>query len=223
MAVILGLHVNIHVSQLPDPALREHRNRVFWTAFILDRLWACKLGCPPALQYQDIQVDLPTDPPTPLPGSLPDDFVQARYVTAYVKLTLIMNKVVRSIYGKDKITTLFNKVQKRVLELKDWVEELPQSFRISTSLSSNNSASSYHRYDVLSLHMTLNQVRVNPLVEYHNAVETDFVDTHLDNYTGHSPDPSLWPAPLHGHSYETNTPGREIFDGHLRYMRKTHL
>ncbi|KAM7191621.1 Fungal specific transcription factor domain containing protein [Naviculisporaceae sp. PSN 640] len=155
MAVILGLHVNIHESQLPDSVLREHRNRLFWTAFILDRLWACKLGCPPALQDQDIQVDLPTDPPTPSPGSLPEDFVQARYVTAYVKLTLIMNKVVRSIYGKDKITTLFNKVQKRVLELKDWVEELPQSFRISTSLSSTNSA--YHRYDVLSLHMTLNQ------------------------------------------------------------------
>lgn len=180
MAVILGLHVNIHVSQLPDPVLREHRNRVFWTAFILDRLWACKLGCPPAVQDEDIQVDLPTDlappttttkPSTPLGNNPPDDddddnddFVQARYVTAYVKLTMIMNKVVRSIYGKDKTHTLFNKVQKRVLELKDWVEELPQSFRISTcsNLSSASTSRTYHRYDVLSLHMTLNQVLRRP-------------------------------------------------------------
>src|SRR5688572_24726671 len=62
MAVIMGLHLNIPAAQLSDPVQREHRNRVWWTAYIFDRMWATKLGCPPAIQDEDVKVDLPSTP-----------------------------------------------------------------------------------------------------------------------------------------------------------------
>ncbi|KAF7624676.1 hypothetical protein AFLA_009917, partial [Aspergillus flavus NRRL3357] len=46
MAIIMGLHLNIPESQLSNACEREHRNRVWWTAYTLDRMWAAKLGYP---------------------------------------------------------------------------------------------------------------------------------------------------------------------------------
>ncbi|KAK4039006.1 fungal-specific transcription factor domain-containing protein [Parachaetomium inaequale] len=153
MAVIMGLHLNIPATQLSDPVQREHRNRVWWTAYIFDRMWATKLGCPPAIQDEDVKVDLPSTPA--VSGNLADDFGFAGYYVACVKLGGIAMNTVRSIYtGKDQANTLFNKVQQRVKQLKAWVEELPPSLHMDTTLGPNPN---YHNYDLLSLHLTPNQ------------------------------------------------------------------
>jgi hypothetical protein len=153
MAVIMGLHLNIPAAQLSDPVHREHRNRVWWTAYIFDRMWATKLGCPPAIQDEDVKVDLPSTPA--VSGSLADDFAFAGYYVACVKLGGIAMDTVRSIYtGKDQANTLFNKVHQRVKQLKAWVEELPPCLHMDTTLGPNPN---YHNYDLLTLHLTLNQ------------------------------------------------------------------
>jgi proline utilization trans-activator len=153
MGVIMGLHLNIPFAQQSDPVTREHRNRVWWTSYILDRMWASKLGCPPAIQDEDIKVDLPS--PVSVEGSRAKDFGYSGYYTAYVKLAGISMHTVRSIYtGKDQANALFNKVQQRVKELKAWAEELPPPLHLDTSLGPNPA---YHNYDLLSLHLTLNQ------------------------------------------------------------------
>ncbi|KFH46976.1 putative transcriptional regulatory protein-like protein [Hapsidospora chrysogenum ATCC 11550] len=59
-SVIMGLHLNVPRHQLPSRELREHRNRVWWTAYILDRSWACMLRKPVSIQDEDIDVDLPS-------------------------------------------------------------------------------------------------------------------------------------------------------------------
>ncbi|KAK4445293.1 fungal-specific transcription factor domain-containing protein [Podospora aff. communis PSN243] len=153
MGVIMGLHLNIPVAQQSDPVIREHRNRVWWTSYILDRMWASKLGCPPAIQDEDIKVDLPS--PISVEGPGAKDFGYAGYYKAFVKLAGISMHTVRSIYtGKDQASVLFNKVQQRVKELKAWAEELPPPLHLDTSLGANPA---YHNYDLLSLHLTLNQ------------------------------------------------------------------
>ncbi|KMU89092.1 hypothetical protein CIHG_07025 [Coccidioides immitis H538.4] len=52
--IIMGLHLNVPQNQLPSRELQEHRNRVWWTAYILDRSWACMLGKPVSIQDEDI-------------------------------------------------------------------------------------------------------------------------------------------------------------------------
>ncbi|KAK4187649.1 fungal-specific transcription factor domain-containing protein [Podospora australis] len=151
MAVIMGLHLNIPAAQLSDPVLREHRNRVFWTAYMFDRRWATILGCPPAVQDEDVQVDLPSD----IPGNA--DFAFAGFHVAHVKLSSIAMNTVRSVYAPKKnrqASTLFNQVQQRVKELKTWVEELPPCLHLDTAAPDPNPL--YHNYDLLSLHLFLN-------------------------------------------------------------------
>ncbi|KAK0634158.1 fungal-specific transcription factor domain-containing protein [Immersiella caudata] len=176
MGVIMGLHLNIPVAQQSDPVVREHRNRVWWTSYILDRMWASKLGCPPAIQDEDIKVDLPT--PVLLEGPSAQDFAYAGYHTAFVKLASISMHSVRSIYtGKDQASALFNKVQQRVKELKAWAEELPPPLHLDTSLGPNPA---YHNYELLSLHLILNQTIIlatRPILLYglclhNNATQT---------------------------------------------------
>lgn len=154
MGVLMGLHLNIPAAQLSDPILREHRNRVWWTAYIMDRMWASRLGCPPAIQDEDVKVDLPSNPA--IEGTLPEDFSDSGYYAAYAKLASIATKVVRSIYSEeDRTATLFGKMQQRLKELKAWVEELPPSLHMDPSSASSPN---YHNYDILSFHLTLNQV-----------------------------------------------------------------
>ncbi|KAJ3954945.1 hypothetical protein N0V92_008530 [Colletotrichum tropicale] len=88
LAVVMGLHLNVPESQLRDVAAREHRNRVFWTAYIFDRMWASKLGHPVCVQDVDIEVDLPSNPT--VDESIADDFADASYFVASVKLARVL-------------------------------------------------------------------------------------------------------------------------------------
>ncbi|KAL4994453.1 fungal-specific transcription factor domain-containing protein [Aspergillus recurvatus] len=62
LAIIMGRHLNIPESQLSDAGEREHRNRIFWTAYIFDRMWAAKLGYSCAISDDEIGVSLPSSP-----------------------------------------------------------------------------------------------------------------------------------------------------------------
>ncbi|KAK0654827.1 fungal-specific transcription factor domain-containing protein [Cercophora newfieldiana] len=153
MAVIMGLHLNIPLSQLRDPVIREHRNRLWWSCYTMDRMFASKLGCPPAIQDEDVKVDLPST--IMVEGPAANDFGYAGHYCASVKLASIAMHTVRSIYtGKDQAKALFNKVQQRVKELKVWSEELPPALHLDTSPRPNPN---YHNYDLLYLHLSLNQ------------------------------------------------------------------
>ncbi|KAL2262970.1 hypothetical protein VTK26DRAFT_8759 [Humicola hyalothermophila] len=154
MAVILGLHLNMpSPQQHNDPAEREHRIRVWWTAYVLDRMFASVLGCPPAIQDEDVKVDLPSTPN--VEGRAADDFRFSDYHAAFAKLAGISMRAVRSIYTRHHhASTLFSRVQQRVKELKAWVKELPQCLHLTTA---PGPCPAHHSYDLLSLHLTLNQ------------------------------------------------------------------
>ncbi|KAK1498631.1 fungal specific transcription factor [Colletotrichum tamarilloi] len=80
LAVVMGLHLNVPETQLRDAAAREHRVRVWWTAYIFDRMWAAKLSHPVAVQDIDIEVDLPSNPV--VDDNIADDFADASYFVA---------------------------------------------------------------------------------------------------------------------------------------------
>ncbi|KAK3990400.1 fungal-specific transcription factor domain-containing protein [Cladorrhinum sp. PSN332] len=151
MAVIMGLHLNMPSTHLDDAAIREHRNRLWWTAYMLDRLHATKLGCPPGIQDEHVQVDFPST----AASVSSDDFADPCLQAAYAKLATISMNVVQSIYnGQPRDRTpaiLFQKVQQRLKELNGWVQDLPSHLRLDAELRP------WTNYDVLSMHLTLNQ------------------------------------------------------------------
>lgn len=151
LAVVMGLHLNVPESQLRDAAAREHRVRVWWTAYIFDRMWAAKLGHPVAVQDIDIEVDLPSNPA--VDESVADDFADASYFVASVKLARLLGRVVPSIYRRRaQQTSLSHRVQEALKELRAWSGELPPQLHIDFKPTSERTPKP------ISLHLNFNQV-----------------------------------------------------------------
>ncbi|KDN61626.1 putative fungal specific transcription factor [Colletotrichum sublineola] len=153
MAIVMGLHVNIPESQLRDPALREHRKRLFWTTYIFDRVWASKLGHPTAIQDSDIGIDLPSEPVAS--QEFGQDFGDTAYHIASLRLAALVTKTVRSIYCERNQgdATLSTRVQQALKDLRSWVEDLPSHLQMNNADTGPTP---------ISLHLSFNQVAAWP-------------------------------------------------------------
>ncbi|KAL3496297.1 fungal-specific transcription factor domain-containing protein [Aspergillus germanicus] len=130
-AVIMGLHLNVPNSQLNEPCVREHRNRVWWSAYCFDRMWAAKLGYPAAIRDDEIEVDLPSNP-TCDERSL-SDFPDRDYFVARIDLSRLSGRIIYSIYTqRSPQSSLSLRVQEAFRDLRSWLEKLPPSLRIDT-------------------------------------------------------------------------------------------
>ncbi|KAL0932350.1 fungal specific transcription factor [Colletotrichum truncatum] len=151
MAVILGLHLDMTGTHLNDVALREHRKRLWWTTYIFDRLWSSKLGHPPAIHDDDMRIDLPSNPETEIDAT--GDFADAACCAAIAKLSSIITRVVRTVYGKSRQAgTLFNRVQQALKELKALFADLPPHLNMEATASYKHG-----KLSLMYLHLTLNQ------------------------------------------------------------------
>ncbi|EGU86323.1 hypothetical protein FOQG_12489 [Fusarium oxysporum f. sp. raphani 54005] len=152
LSVVMGLHLNVPESQLRDTGAREHRNRVWWTAYSFDRMWASRLGHPVAIQDDDIEVDLPTDPVLDTPS---DDFADSSYFIAGLRLARLAAKVINAIYTRrPQQKTLSQRVQEALRDLRAFVEELPPHLHIEPTDAPEPSPKP------LSLHLYFNQVAI---------------------------------------------------------------
>lgn len=128
-AVIMGLHQNIPEAQLPDRASREHRVRIFWTAYALERLWASKMGHPVSIQDDDIGVDAPSN--VGLSETELSDFLDDEYMDAFVRLARLSKHIISSIYSRKATNVAFSqRVQTALKDLRGWVEGLPKHLQI---------------------------------------------------------------------------------------------
>ncbi|KAI8722716.1 Zn(2)-C6 fungal-type domain-containing protein [Fusarium sp. LHS14.1] len=152
LSVVMGLHLNVPESQLRDAAAREHRNRVWWTAYSFDRMWASRLGHPVAIQDNDIEVDFPSDPVLDPPS---DDFADSAYFIASIRLARLAWRVINSIYTRrPQQKTLSQRVQEALRDLRTFVEELPPHLHIESTDGPEPSPKP------LSLHLYFNQVAI---------------------------------------------------------------
>ncbi|KAG8356141.1 hypothetical protein FVEN_g6006 [Fusarium venenatum] len=152
LSVVMGLNLNVPESQLRDAGAREHRNRVWWTAYSFDRMWASRLGHPVAIREDEIQVDLPTDPVLEIPS---DDFGDSSYFIASIRLASLAAKVINSIYTRrPQQKTLSQRVQEALKDLRAFVEELPAHLHIEPTDAPEPSPKP------LSLHLYFNQVAI---------------------------------------------------------------
>jgi proline utilization trans-activator len=148
----MGLHLNIPPSILPDATMREHRRRVWWTAYTFDRMWSAKLGFPHAISDTVIEVDLPSNLPE---DADQDDIPECSYLVAMIGLARLTSQTMGSIYGSaSQRTSLSQRVQSALTDLRKWKDELPESLMIkNVDLAMSDSRACY-------LQLMFNQVNV---------------------------------------------------------------
>lgn len=164
----MGLNVNVPESQLQNRETREHRNRIWWTSYIFDRMWASSLGEPASIQDDDVEVDFPSD------GGLNQvqlkDFGGTRYVIACIELARLARRIITSIYGRKVQTPFSQRVLQTLRDLRSWVGDLPTDLQLVSDDSSRKASQS-----IISLHVSFNQVCWICLVLLENGRLTSLV------------------------------------------------
>lgn len=152
LAVVMGLHLNVPTAVLPDATMREHRCRVWWTAYTFDRMWSAKLGFPRAISDTVIEVDLPSNLPE---NADQEDIPDCSYLVAMIGLARLTSRTMSSIYGSAaQKTSLSQRVQSALTDLRRWKDELPESLMIKNM---DNAASDSR---ACYLQLMFNQVKV---------------------------------------------------------------
>lgn len=153
LCLTLGLHHNLPDGYSISAVEREHRVRIWWSVYIIDRITSSKLGHPITISDSDIDVDLPSmDKLTPIER---EEFSDPSHLIAHVKLARITGDIISDIYGRSSQAKAFvQSVQKILRNLRSWAETLPGSVQISHSKPLK-----YSSRNVASLHLCFNQVR----------------------------------------------------------------
>ena len=148
--VMTGLNLNVSQHQMPDSELREHRKRIWWTAYTLDRIWACMLGKPVTIRDEDISIDLPFA----ARDSLAEDFQDTDYLCASLRIANLGAKIAASIYTRRTHSSSFpERVQQALRELGSWLQDLPEPLRTTIDELPSNAA-----LPTVTLYLYFNQV-----------------------------------------------------------------
>ena len=148
----MGMQMNVPEHQFRDRLAREHRVRLWWSAYIFDRTCASKLGLPVSIADEDILLDVPNS--EGLNGPASDDFGDSEYELRSIELSRIAAKSTREIYSRRKHRTPFShRVQAILKDLNQWMDTLPVNFHLK-----NDGSSSLQRHHIVYLHLRFNQV-----------------------------------------------------------------
>ncbi|OJD12488.1 hypothetical protein AJ78_06928 [Emergomyces pasteurianus Ep9510] len=124
MAISLGLHQEVSDDSLDDHA-REHRRRLWWSVYSMDRIICVKSGNPLTIADEDIGV-LP-------PSRLPEEpqLCPATVLFHYTELSRILGKIMKNVYRTPRTTAynLVSSVQSILAELTQWQLNLPQALQ----------------------------------------------------------------------------------------------
>ena len=126
MAISLGLHQEVSDGML-DAVEREHRRRVWWSVYSMDRILCVKSGNPITIADEDIGVSLPS----PVPG-VASVASRATVLSHYTQLSRILGNIMEGIYRKSRKSgsSLVASVQSIMGELKAWHRELPKELHV---------------------------------------------------------------------------------------------
>ena len=126
MCSLLRLHQPQPQGSL-SPSDKEHRKRLCWTTYCLDKMTSSELGALPSFQAGQIKVDYPRDD-----ALLPEDacqFKPAAFLDARIQLTFLKAEadvfidLWQSI--RDDIPDVERRVSTILAKLKSWSESLP--------------------------------------------------------------------------------------------------
>lgn len=127
MAISLALHQEVSSTQISEIE-KEHRRRVWWSVYSLDRILSVKSGNPIMIHDEDIGVKLPSRLPHE-PSYCPP--VVLRH---YTELSRILSRIMIYIYRKTPKSgsSLMTSVESIMSSLKQWHLDLPQELRFES-------------------------------------------------------------------------------------------
>lgn len=143
MAISLGLHQEVSDQDI-DYESREHRRRVWWSTYSMDRLLSVTSGHPLSIQDEDIDVLLP--------GMNASGDESSSTLALYTELSKIQGMIGEKIYRKKQksgvdLSACIQQIMKR---LSSWFESLPESIRSnppdSGTMPSREVVSTYLHY-----------------------------------------------------------------------------
>jgi hypothetical protein len=147
----MGLNMNVPEQQFRDRLAREHRVRLWWSAYSLDRACASKLGLPVSVADDDIMVDLPSS--DGLDAAEEGDFGDIDYSLNSIELSRLAARLTRAIYSRRNHHDPFSKrVQAMLKDLTKWMDALPAKLQ----LKDNDASTPFH---IVYIHLRFNQVR----------------------------------------------------------------
>lgn len=129
LSLSLDLNYNVPQSQNLHPVAREHRVRIWWSIYVLDRFWGSKSGFPVQIHDEDIHVDLPS---LSASEAYQEQFSDGAYQIAVIKLAKITGNTTREIYSRKKSTTesFLQREQKLLIQLQQWSQSLPEHIKL---------------------------------------------------------------------------------------------
>ena len=163
MAVNVGLHQESSFPpDLPERD-REHRRRLFWSIYSLDRILSLKSGHPVAILDEDIGVNMPSR----LPGE--PEHSPVMVLRCYTELSRILGDIIALIYRRTAMATptssaipvssnkgsLIATVHTILQSLNQWEEALPRHLRLDpdrgTRLSRESISMYLHYYQCINM------------------------------------------------------------------------
>ncbi|CAH0022175.1 unnamed protein product [Clonostachys rhizophaga] len=127
LATIMGLHIKIGSASIPEPEIREHRVRLWWSVYIIDRFLSSKIGLPLLISDADISIDLPSNDS----ALNAEDFGDHLEFVATLRLAKVAGHISRSLYVRtpQQRGTFLQQVAQIQEELSQWKELLPSPLK----------------------------------------------------------------------------------------------
>lgn len=185
MIIDIGLHTNRSRSSISKQASEEYleiRRRVFWSAFVIDKLQSFYHGRPASIQEADVSVpyDLhdhhdeleqyaPMDPSRSISGSYSPIYSVSNF-SRLCRLSLIMNEVLNEIYRENKRSdnpdTLMRSLTRLNRDLYEWHNTVPFHLRFSPASieMGTDPVPSPHTYAVTIMYYVLQILLHRPFV-----------------------------------------------------------
>ncbi|CAH0034569.1 unnamed protein product [Clonostachys rhizophaga] len=150
MSLSLGLHQEVSDQEIDRPA-REHRRRVWWSVYSIERILSVTSGHPVSIQDEDVDLQ----PPSPIGSESPRI---SCVLNSYSQLSRIQGIIGEQIYRKKRSsgTSLSASVLDIMKSLSDWYRKLPEDVRLDISdmnatLSRESVSLSLHYYHCINM------------------------------------------------------------------------
>ncbi|VUC29706.1 unnamed protein product [Clonostachys rosea] len=153
----LQLH-QVASSRDCSPVEREHRKRLWWSTYCLDRMTSTQTGLPPSFQVEQTDLGYPSDAEIPLNDA--NEFTDVEFLTARVQLTMIEENNLKSVplIGRDDARDIETIVRPKLRRLHTWKEGLPS--HMASELRNDardNTDSQGAKRALANLHLRYNQ------------------------------------------------------------------
>ncbi|CRG90773.1 putative transcriptional regulatory protein C3C7,04 [Talaromyces islandicus] len=127
LAIQNGMHRK-YAGEGLDSYMQEIRNRVFWTAFTIERRISILHGRPPSITDSEVDADLPVDLPALVSTNVPDNYAN---MMALIKLTMKLGEFAQDISSlrkcpKWKQPEYLEKLLVQRRQLVEWWSTLPK-------------------------------------------------------------------------------------------------